>query len=934
MAGKLRYLILSCVALCMVANTGHADLVGHWKLDDGAGDVAADATGNGHDGSLIDGPTWVDGYINGALEFAGAGQKVDIPHSDELNPVDEFTVSLWANPASGGTGHRSPVTSRDDYPQRGYIIYVEPGNTWQYWTGIGTGWNNTPGPAAALDEWTYVTATYSDGQKGFYINGELVGEGTGLTSPNTQQVLRIGGGATESAGNYFFVGMVDDVRIYDHALSELEIAALMAGQSYPFAVAPGPKDGTMVASRQVLLEWGPGELAVSHNVYFGQDAEAVANATEEDATLFLGSTTDSQFQLGIPDGLIPGATYYWRIDEVNPDNPDSPWKGQVWSFQIQPVVAWNPSPGDGTEYVRPDQDMAWSAGMGALFHTVYFGESFEEVDTGAVIGFMTTEPTYDPGSLTPDKTYYWRVDEFSTAGTEKGEVWSFQTLPEIAVTDPSLLAWWKLDEGAGTNVVDWSGHDHHGTLAGDPQWTGGYAGGALAFDGDGDYVDFATPSDLYLPENYTYCAWFKVGTNIYGNSGAQYLLCIGSRSDLVLGIEDGVSIDGDLSLHYYDTAPGFHAVGVDQIVWNSDAWHMVAATKDAASGHKIYLDGELKGSDSNTNEDNYATTRLISIGARGWTNPKVAFFNGKLDEVRIYDKALTENEIKELMQGNALLAQDPSPARDVTVDIREVSSLSWVAGDTAASHDVYVGADRSAVAQAGTDSPEYQGSQPGTSFALAGLIELGAGDISWRIDEVEADGTVQTGDVWTFTVPDYLPVDDFESYGDDVDAGEAIYQTWIDGWENQTGSLVGYLQATGGTFGETQIVHGGGQSMPLDYNNINSPFYSETEREFAPAHDWTYEGVTALTLYVRGSASNSDDTLYVGVEDSAGTLAVIASDAVLTMTAWTPVSIPLSELPGVDLGRVKKMYIGIGDRNAPAPGGAGLLYIDDIRVTR
>jgi hypothetical protein len=98
------------------------------------------------------------------------------------------------------------------------------------------------------------------------------------------------------------------------------------------------------------------------------------------------------------------------------------------------------------------------------------------------------------------------------------------------------------------------------------------------------------------------------------------LLCIGSRSDLVFGVEDLVGVNGDLSLHYYDTVPGFHAVGAGQTDWLADGWHMVVGTKDAAGGHKIYVDGVLKNSDTNTNNDNYATTRMISWARQRSTN--------------------------------------------------------------------------------------------------------------------------------------------------------------------------------------------------------------------------------------------------------------------------------------------------------------------------
>ncbi len=117
-----------------------------------------DATGNGNDGTLIGNPQWVVGYFGGGLEFSGATDKVDIPQNADLNPENEFTVSVWANVDPAGAGHRSPVTSRDDFPQRGYIIYCEPGNTWQFWTG--PGWNNINGGAVTTGEWDHLVGTY------------------------------------------------------------------------------------------------------------------------------------------------------------------------------------------------------------------------------------------------------------------------------------------------------------------------------------------------------------------------------------------------------------------------------------------------------------------------------------------------------------------------------------------------------------------------------------------------------------------------------------------------------------------------------------------------------------------------------------------------------------------------------------------------------
>jgi hypothetical protein len=177
-------------------------------------------------------------------------------------------------------------------------------------------------------------------------------------------------------------------------------------------------------------------------------------------------------------------------------------------------------------------------------------------------------------------------------------------------------------------------------------------------------------------------------------------------------------------------------------------------------------------------------------------------------------------------------------------------------------------------------------------------------------------------------------VEDFESYSDDE--GTRIYETWIDGYlDGSSGSIVGNTEAP---FAEQTIVHGGKQSMPLDYNNVNAPFYSEAVREFAPAQDWAANDVNELVLYVRGSAMNTAAPLYVAVEDASKKIGVAVHPdlAVVTSMKWVQWKIPFRVFTdaGVNMARVKKMYIGVGDKTNPAKGGAGRIFIDDIGVAQ
>jgi hypothetical protein len=225
-----------------------------------------------------------------------------------------------------------------------------------------------------------------------------------------------------AAGDLF----VDEVRILD-----------AAGGVAAIASNPGPADGAYHEDTWVNLSWKPGDLAVSHDVYLGNNFDDVNDGVPE---TFQGNQTSTFIVAGFPgfsfpDGLVPGTTYYWRIDEVNEAEPNSPWKGDVWSFSVPPKTAYFPDPADGAESVDVDVQLSWTGGYGSKLHTVYFGETFEEVDNAAG-GSPQGTATYTPGTLKMAKTYYWRVDEFDVVDTYKGDVWSFTTEGAVTPLDP------------------------------------------------------------------------------------------------------------------------------------------------------------------------------------------------------------------------------------------------------------------------------------------------------------------------------------------------------------------------------------------------------------------------------------------------------------------------------------------------------------------
>ncbi len=685
----------------------------------------------------------------------------------------------------------------------------------------------------------------------------------------------------------------------------------------PYASEPDPADGALIDDTWVNLMWSPGKSAVSHDVYLGENLADVEAGAE---SALQGNQASAMFIAGFsgmpyPEGLVAGETYYWRIDEVEADGTKI--AGDVWSFMVPSKKAYLPTPADGGKYVDPDVELSWTVGFGSKLHTVYFGDNFDDVNNAAG-GLPQAAATYTPGTLEMDKTYYWRVDEFDAITTYKGDVWSFKTLPIIAITDPNLIGYWKFDEASGDIAIDFSGYGNNGELGGTPDRVEGFIGGALDLTGD-DYVVIDDVVDDITNNDITLSAWIRTkqggeGNVIASNDGGSHVLQFGIDNGNVW-VDDGPDIDFPPAI-------------------NDNQWHMITLVLKG-SRISVYTDGVQVG--SITTPIDITTETRWSIGQE-WDSAPSDFYFGMVDEVRFYDSALTADQVQELMRGDPLAAWNPNPNNKSTVDIKEAGKpISWSPGDNAAEHDVYFDTDKAAVgnADASDTTGIYQGRQGSNSYTLpAGSVEWGGGPYYWRVDEYNNDGSISTGSTWSFSVADYLIVDDFESYNDlnpDDPDSNRIFYTWLDGFDNPAtnGSVVGYASPP---FAEQTIVHGGFQSMPLFYDN--GVGISEATMTLTSQRDWTEEGVALLTIWFRGEAANAAVPLYVALNGNA-----VATNDNLTasqLETWTEWSIDLTRFAdqGVNLSNVNTISLGLGNKSNPVAGGTGTMYFDDIRLYR
>ena len=548
------------------------------------------------------------------------------------------------------------------------------------------------------------------------------------------------------------------------------------------------------------------------------------------------------------------------------------------------VAAVDPNPEDGAVDIPRDVVLGWKPGVSAARHDVYFGTGFDDVndaDTGNPLGVEVslgqTALTFDPPDVLDfGRTYYWRVDEVNAPPDStvfKGSIWSFTVEPfAYPVTNITATASStdKATQGP-ENTINGSGLDENDLHS---------------WDSDAMWVSSMTgPQPTWI--QYEFDKPYKLLEMWVWNYNVEFEVVLG------FGLRDvtiETSLDGD-----------------DWTVLTDTEFARGPAANGYAHDTVVDFEGVMA-----------RYVRLTANSNWGGFMPQYG-----LSEVRFYYVPLQ--------------ARGPSPASGaygVPLDV----VLDWRDGREAVSHDVYLSTDEAAVAggTALVDTVSESRYQPSA-------LEF-AQSYYWRVDEVNeaATPTTREGDVWSFMTTEYVAIDDFESYVDEVEG--RIFQTWIDGFGytepedvpgNGTGSTVGNLQAP---FAERSLVNSGSQAMPMEYDNSLAPFYSEAERTWAALQNWTSSGADTLWVHFRGNADNDADQLYVAVQDSSGRIAVVTHpdpDAVLA-DQYQQWAIPLSEFTsaGVNMASVRKMMIGVGDRDNPQPDGIGKLYIDDIRFGR
>ncbi|HUV40356.1 MAG TPA: LamG domain-containing protein, partial [Sedimentisphaerales bacterium] len=582
--------------------------------------------------------------IDGALSFDGTtSYRAEIP-GGPLS-ASAGTITLWARPS--GTqfgaryffGHTSSSTGWADRIQ----LYMDNSDTQ---LDLGLGDTHTKASnimTLSTDTWYHIALTWDSGDYVVYVDGQQQNSSTytGLSTIGTLADIGNNGGrgTTPDEG---FAGIIDEVRIYDEALDGGEVNDIYEGV-IEVASSPNPADEATNVGTTVVLSWTPGEYAGSHDVYLGTSYNSVADANYSSSE-YKGNFDTNSYD---PNGLGYSTTYYWAVDEVN---DTSLWVGDVWSFTTEAAPDTTaPSPDPMTFATEPYATGSTSISMTGTTATDASGVEyyFECTAGGGNSSGWQDSTTYVDTGLSPSTQYTYRVKARDKSSNQNETTYSTtKSATTQSGTDPNLEAWWKFDETSGTSASDSSGNSHTGTLQNGASFTSGYLNNAVNFDGSNDRVACGTWN--VTGSAITICCWFKAdtftGTYYDGRLVAKATSTAEADHTWMLsGIKEGTSNKRlRFRLKTGGTTSTLIATSGNM---STGTWYHGAAVYNGST-MKLYLNGSEVGSSSKS-----GSITTSSAGIAIGQNPDGAGtvpWDGLIDDVRIYDRALSQSELEDL----------------------------------------------------------------------------------------------------------------------------------------------------------------------------------------------------------------------------------------------------------------------------------------------
>ncbi len=678
-------------------------LVGFWKFDDGAGQTTDDSSDLNNDGTrgltsseASDDPTWTSGKTGngGALDFDSTTDLMNVGDDIDFefpSTTAQFSIAAWVK--TDTTPSATNYTIAGKYNSTGlreYYLYINSSNQpLLFLSDDGTGVDattRTSSSAITVGSWNHVVATIDIGTDNFliYINGVQVS----TTGTGTITDLFAGGasfivGAVDSESatpDWFMDGIIDEARVYNRALSAAEIRYLYnyggpvghwkmdeGTGSTAYDASNISNDGTITEATYVAGQYGTALDFDGTN-----DVVTVSNANPID------------FDVGLKNAVTFSS---W----INPDNAGEASAGQ---FIFKGTNTWIrvDTLSGGRLDVEASLDLATTdatvnissaVATGSWSHVVmsYTDDADDEItiyingiNVGASTNGVGGPATTDTNNLliagTTTNNFDGKIDDvrvytYERSATEilldYNQGFAAEFGPSASVNQDvkrGLVGFWKFDDGAGGSADDSSDQNNDGTLDGTtglPTWTSGKAGngGALDFEEDNSqFVTMGDPASGILDfgdtDDFTIVGWVN-----RESTGCKGIVTKNSFAACSATLGTGYIVDFDLSNAlrlWVRDGTDLYTVTSIQTFTTTGTWIHFAAVwdQDSAENSEIYINGvDDNGTDSGTIGDigSLANATAFTPGAVAGAG---AFFDGLIDEPRVYNRTLSAAEIRYL----------------------------------------------------------------------------------------------------------------------------------------------------------------------------------------------------------------------------------------------------------------------------------------------
>ena len=668
--------------------------VGSWNFDEGSGLTAFDGTSNNNDGTLK----------SSGLEFDGVNDYVDCGSDDSLDITDDITVSAWVKYSVVAT---SRIVSRHDgSPNYGWTFGVNTNRLLFGFSTTGTVWNEWLGDTIlTAGNWYHVAAVrdYSSGNIDIYLNGTK-----DRTTVNFAGQIHVAPSnpliGNETANGFKVNGSIDDVRIYNTALSAEEIARQYNGdfsqdptanlvllQHFEEGMAcdanneagcltddspSGTNDGTLKNFDNLTAwdngtdgwisevkkpewRWVDGKYKTAGEFNGWDDyVETVNNIgitgnAARTVALWLKPGNKQAQQTLISFGNCAAGEILEIVYDYDPYCVDegiafTGWGGAYdlsgttntitrgeWNYVA--VTYAGGSNGLASIYINGELDVSGNRVKNTINSYVRIGGPLD----------CTSYSVHFDGSIDDVRIYGYartadeiRLDYNAGVATHLGPSGKTCSDDPAGCMDYGLVGSWSFDEGSGQGAYDASDNGNDGTLTGGPVWTtdssplaGG--GGSLKFDGVDDYVDCGSGGSLNITDAITIEFWAKTGTQ---SIGWPKVMNRGGWSNGGYYVDIAGAIDTYSTCMFFG-APGGSSIVSPSMSYFSNIWNHIVYTIDIVGDEgKGYLNGEYQGTVSPLPAYISNSYDFYVVGTSS--------FNGSIDSVRIYNRALSAEEVR------------------------------------------------------------------------------------------------------------------------------------------------------------------------------------------------------------------------------------------------------------------------------------------------